>query len=67
MDVRVGDILAKCLECGGAEFRSAGDALACRICGTTTTRAALLMQIGDEASKLARESLARLRKDPAKR
>jgi hypothetical protein len=24
-------------------------------------------QIGDEASKLARESLARLRKDPAKR
>jgi hypothetical protein len=67
MDVRVGDILAKCLECGGTEFRSAGEALACKICGTPTTRAALLMQIGDEAAKQARESLARLKKDIAKR
>jgi hypothetical protein len=67
MDVRLGDILAKCLECGGTEFRSAGEALACRICGTATTRTALLMQIGDEAAKQARESLARLKKDTAKR
>jgi len=31
------------------------------------TRSTLLMQIGDEAAKQARESLARLKKDPAKR
>jgi uncharacterized Zn finger protein (UPF0148 family) len=67
MDVRVGDILAKCLECGGTEFKSAGEVLACRICGTTTTRSMLLMQIGDEAAKQARESLARLKRDLAKR
>jgi len=67
MDVRVGDILAKCLECGGTEFQSAGEELGCRICGTRTTRTALLMQIGDEAAKQARESLARLKRDPAKR
>jgi hypothetical protein len=62
MDVRVGDILAKCLECGGTEFKPAGEELACRICGTRTTREVLLVQIGDEAARLARESLARLRK-----
>jgi tRNA(Ile2) C34 agmatinyltransferase TiaS len=67
MDVRVGDILAKCLECGGTEFQCAGEELRCRICGTRTTRTALLMQIGDEAAKQARESLARLKRDPAKR
>jgi hypothetical protein len=67
MDVRVGDILAKCLECGGTEFKSAGEALACNICGTRTTRVALLLQIGDEAARQARESLGRLKKAPVKR
>jgi hypothetical protein len=67
MDVRVGDILAKCLECGGTEFKSVAEELACRICGTRSTRTALLMQIGDEAARQAHESLARLKKDSAKR
>lgn len=67
MDVRLGDILAKCLECGNTEFRSVGEDLACKICGTKTTRMALLMQIGDEAARQAHESLARLRKHPVKR
>jgi hypothetical protein len=67
MDVQVGDILAKCLECGGTEFKSAGEEFACGICGTKTTRTALLLQIGDEAAKRAHESLARLKKDTVKR
>lgn len=58
MDVRAGDTWAKCLECGSVEFRpldepqSGGDQkLACKICGTRTTRGALLVQVGDEREK----------------
>ena len=58
MDFKVGDLWAKCLECGGVEFRpldkpqaDGNQKLACRICGTQTSRRALLAQIGDEAHK----------------
>lgn len=68
MDVKVGDIWAKCLECGGVEFRpldepqaDGNQRLACKICGTRTSRSALLNQIGDEASKQAADSLQRLK------
>jgi hypothetical protein len=60
MDVRVGDIWAKCSECGGVEFNpldepqpDGNQKVRCRICGTPTTRAELLVQTGDEASRHA--------------
>jgi hypothetical protein len=64
MEFKVGDIWAKCLECGGMQFRpleepqpDGNQKLACRICGTQTSRNALLAQAGDKASKQAGESL----------
>jgi len=68
MHVRIGDITAKCPQCGKTEFRPAGSGpqrkLECIACGAATTRAALLDQIGEEAIRQARESLLRLRSRP---
>ena len=68
MDVRVGDIWAKCPECRGIEFSpleepqpDGNQKLRCRICGMLTSRAELLVQIGDEASRQATDSLERLK------
>ena len=67
MDVRMGDLWAKCPECRGIEFNpleepqpDGNQKIRCKICGTATTRAELLVQIGDEASRLASDGLERL-------
>lgn len=64
MEVRLGDIGAKCPQCGSAEFEPTATEgeLACKGCGSTIARTQLLMQIGDRAARNAAESLARLRK-----
>jgi transcription initiation factor TFIIIB Brf1 subunit/transcription initiation factor TFIIB len=64
MEVRVGNIAAKCPDCGSTEFIAAAveDYLACKGCGKTTARMQLLIQIGEEASRNATESLERLRR-----
>jgi hypothetical protein len=68
MEVTVGDVKAKCLGCGGTGFVLVGpggqrDAqLACEGCGAKYSRAQLLMQIGEQASRAAAESLARLKR-----
>ena len=65
VQIRVGEITAKCPECGGKEFAVLANAparqLACRRCGTVTTRPKLLDQIAEEAMHQARTSLERLR------
>jgi uncharacterized Zn finger protein len=65
VQVRVGEITAKCPQCGGNEFALLADSptrqLACRRCGTVTTRHELLDQIAEEAMHEARTSLERLR------
>jgi hypothetical protein len=65
MEVRLGEIGARCPDCGGAEFVATAieDELACKNCSRSMTRTQLLMQIGDQAARDAAESLARLRKD----
>ena len=64
MEVRVGDIAAKCPDCGSGDFVSTPleDELACRSCGKTVARLQLLIQIGEEAARNATESLQRLRR-----
>lgn len=66
MQVKVDDIAASCPQCQTAEFITAGGAgqqakLVCESCGHETTRAQLLIQIGDKAARQATESLAQLR------
>jgi transcription initiation factor TFIIIB Brf1 subunit/transcription initiation factor TFIIB len=64
MEVRVGEIAAKCPDCGSSDFVSTAleHELACRGCGKTVARLQLLIQIGEEASRNATESLQRLRR-----
>jgi hypothetical protein len=68
MEVRVGDITARCPDCGGEQFDPAGELrrerdLVCKRCGKQTPRETLLEQIGDEAIRQAEDSFARLKKD----
>lgn len=71
MQVRVGKITAKCPECGGSEFTPLRDSpvryLACRACGATTTRPALLDQIAEEALREARSNIEQLRRQNPKK
>ena len=65
MEVRVGDIIAKCPDCGSSDFAptAVDGELACKGCGKTITQLRLLIQIGEQASRNAAESLARLRRN----
>jgi uncharacterized Zn finger protein len=74
MRVSVRNIVAKCRNCGADDFEAIGEshytmlaAMACTRCGSPTTRGALLVQIGDEAVRLSRESLEQLRKQQRER
>jgi len=69
MQVSVGDITARCKECGGTEFKvlSSGNLrltsrLVCIKCERVTTYLDLLDVIGEEAMRRANESLAKLKK-----
>jgi transcription initiation factor TFIIIB Brf1 subunit/transcription initiation factor TFIIB len=64
MEVRVGDIAAKCPDCGSSEFAptASEEQLVCQGCRKTIARMHLLIQIGEEASRAAAESLQRLRR-----
>ncbi|HEY5900325.1 MAG TPA: hypothetical protein VIV54_22355 [Burkholderiales bacterium] len=64
MEFRVGQIIAKCAGCGGADFRKPEDEYSgpqmhyiCSGCGQTTRYARLIMQIGREAMRQRRERL----------
>jgi hypothetical protein len=70
MQVSVGDITARCKECGGTEFKPLGSGsmrltsrLVCIKCERATTYFDLLDQIGEEAMRRANESLAKLKKN----
>jgi len=69
MRIRVDDLVARCKRCGSVEFRRLSDeplrpqsALACEGCEQRTTYRELLDGIGEEAMRLARESIARMKK-----
>jgi len=70
MQVSVGDITARCKECGGNEFRAlnAGalrltSRMVCIKCQRVTTYLDLLDLIGEEAMRRANDSLAKLKKN----
>ena len=69
MQVSVGDITARCKECGGNEFKTLGagpmrltSRLVCIKCERVTTYLDLLDFIGGEAMRRANDSLAKLKK-----
>jgi hypothetical protein len=64
MKLRVGDLFAQCPYCGSAEFAEPADEdrdLVCAACGGHASRQVVLDHLGDHASALARDTLARLR------
>jgi hypothetical protein len=68
MIIGVGDVQAKCPECGGTDFDSVPRSelrtqseLTCSGCGRKSIYYDLLEQIGEQAMKQANESLAKLR------
>jgi hypothetical protein len=70
MQVSVGDITARCKECGGTEFKTLGvgslrltSRLVCIKCERVTTYLDLLDLIGEEAMRRANDSLAKLKKN----
>jgi len=70
MQVSVGDITARCKECGGKEFRQLGSGalrltsrLTCTSCERSVIYLDLLNFIGEEAMRRANESLAKLKKN----
>jgi hypothetical protein len=70
MQVTVGDITARCKECGGTEFRPLTTGamrlttrLACNSCDRVTSYLDLLDLIGEEAMRRANDSLAKLKKN----
>jgi hypothetical protein len=72
--VQVGDIVARCPECGETRFRrrtrggdggeSAGTVYICVSCNAKVARLDLVNQIGDEAVRRAQAALDSLRKKP---
>jgi hypothetical protein len=68
MRISVGQISARCEQCGGEEFQpmpgesSPAPELACFRCGLCTTRRALIMQIADETVRRADAFLEASRK-----
>lgn len=73
MIVSVGDLTAKCRNCGGTQFTAASRELeldtimTCSGCANTATYRELLERIGEEAMRRANESLAELKKRSARR
>ena len=70
MQVSVGDITARCKECGGDEFRPLNTGalrltsrMVCVKCERVTTYLDLLDLIGEEAMQRANDSLAKLKKN----
>lgn len=70
MQVKVGDISARCKGCGGTEFRALTKGtmrlttrLACNTCDRVASYLDLLDLIGEEAMRRANESLAKLKKN----
>ena len=68
MIVSVGDVQARCRDCGGTDFTPAqpgelelGSVLKCSGCGKASSYEALLDDIGEEAMKRANESLSHLK------
>jgi hypothetical protein len=64
LQVRIGQVSAHCLRCGGTDFlharrqrAEAGDGLICATCGTETSRTALLEQITREVIHRAQKAL----------
>ena len=65
MQVSLGDVSARCTECGSTEFTAAEPGaelthlseLICTTCEAPTTHAELIVQIGSEAMKRARSFL----------
>jgi hypothetical protein len=64
LQVRIGQVSAHCLRCGGRDFLRArrqrtetADGLICASCGTETSRTALLEQITREVIHRAQEVL----------
>jgi hypothetical protein len=62
MEVRIGELVARCSACGGTQWNpvQSGDAsmlalLACAGCGARITRGELVLQISSEAIKSAQE------------
>jgi hypothetical protein len=73
MIVRIGDITASCVQCGGAEFEplSGGpmrlaSELKCSACGANVKYLALLDQIGEEAMRRANKAIDELKRRPGK-
>jgi len=69
MKIRVDDLVGRCRRCGSVDFRALSEgalkpqsALACEGCEARTTYRELLDSIGEEAMKLANESIARMKK-----
>jgi hypothetical protein len=68
MRISVGQISARCKNCGCGDFQSLQPAsspaheLVCFSCGASTSRRALLMQIADETVRRAERFIARSRK-----
>ena len=69
MKVNVGEVLARCRGCGGADFSPArpgplalGSILTCSGCGAASTYEALLDAIGEEAMRRASRSIFELKK-----
>jgi transcription initiation factor TFIIIB Brf1 subunit/transcription initiation factor TFIIB len=66
MKLRVGNLLAQCPYCGSAEFAEPADEdrdLVCADCGGRASRQVVLDRLGDHASELARDTLARLKQE----
>jgi hypothetical protein len=71
MFIRIGDITAACVRCGGTDFEPLGagplrlaSELQCAGCGTRVKYLALLDQIGEEAMRRANKAIEELKKRP---
>ena len=71
MIVSIGDIAARCVECGGGEFEPLSaeplrmaSTLKCSACGASYTYLQLIDQIGEEAMWRANKALDALQKKP---
>jgi hypothetical protein len=73
MEIRIGEIVASCAQCGATQFeplspeplRLASD-VRCSGCGATVKYLALLDQIGEEAMRRANQAIDELKKRPKK-
>ncbi len=71
MIVRIGDIAAGCVECGGGEFEPLSaeplrlaSTWKCSACGASYTYLQLIDQIGEEAMRRANKAVDELQRKP---